>query len=71
MAAASKVFESAAEALHDLRDGISLAVGGFGLCGNPEACIAAVAASGAKGLTIVSNNCGNQGKGLAILLKQR
>ncbi len=71
MAAVSKVFESAAEALHDLRDGISLAVGGFGLCGNPEACIAAVAASGAKGLTIVSNNCGNQGKGLAILLKQR
>ncbi len=71
MAAASKVFESAADALHDLRDGISLAVGGFGLCGNPEACIAAVAASGAQGLTIVSNNCGNQGKGLAILLKQR
>lgn len=69
--AASKIFASAAEALHDLRDGVSLAVGGFGLCGNPEACIAAVARSGAKRLTIVSNNCGNQGKGLAILLQQR
>jgi len=69
--AASKIFASAAEALHDLRDGVSLAVGGFGLCGNPEACIAAVASSGVKRLTIVSNNCGNQGKGLAILLQQR
>ncbi|MEZ4383450.1 MAG: CoA transferase subunit A [Nannocystaceae bacterium] len=71
MAPASKIFESAAAALHDLRDGASIAVGGFGLCGNAEACIAAIAASGAKGLTIVSNNCGNQGMGLAILLKQR
>jgi hypothetical protein len=53
------------------RDGASIAVGGFGLCGNPEACIAAIAASGARGLTIVSNNCGNQGQGLAILLQQR
>jgi len=66
-----KVRASAAQALEDLSDGASVAVGGFGLCGNPEACIAAVAASGAKGLTIMSNNCGNQGRGLAILLKQR
>lgn len=71
MAPANKVFPGAAAALHDLRDGASIAVGGFGLCGNAEACIAAIAASGARGLTIVSNNCGNQGKGLAILLKQR
>lgn len=71
MAAPSKVFASAAQALHDLHDGASIAVGGFGLCGNPEACIAAVAASGHGRLTIVSNNCGNQGMGLAILLKQR
>lgn len=69
--ARSKVFPSAAEALFDLRDGVSIAVGGFGLCGNPEACIRAVAAAGVRGLTIVSNNCGNQGQGLAILLKQR
>ena len=71
MATVSKLFPSAAAALHDLGDGASIAVGGFGLCGNPEACIQAIAASGARGLTIVSNNCGNQGMGLAILLKQR
>ncbi|MCA9693280.1 MAG: CoA transferase subunit A [Myxococcales bacterium] len=71
MGAPSKVFESAAAALHDLRDGAAIAVGGFGLCGNPEACIAAIAACGARRLTIISNNCGNQGKGLAILLQQR
>jgi len=67
----SKLYQSAAAALHDLADGATIAVGGFGLCGNPEACIAAIAASGARGLTIVSNNCGNQGQGLAILLQQR
>ena len=67
----SKLFASAAAALHDLADEASIAVGGFGLCGNPEACIAAIAASGARRLTIVSNNCGNQGQGLAILLQQR
>ncbi len=66
-----KVMDSAAAALSDLHDGASIAVGGFGLVGNPEACIAAVAASGKKALTIVSNNCGNQGKGLAVLLQQR
>ncbi|MCA9717801.1 MAG: CoA transferase subunit A, partial [Myxococcales bacterium] len=70
-APASRVFASAADALHDLRDGASIAVGGFGLCGNPEACIKAIAAAGARGLTIVSNNCGNQGKGLAVLLQRR
>jgi 3-oxoacid CoA-transferase subunit A len=67
----SKLYQSAAAALHDLADGATIAVGGFGLCGNPEACIAAIAASGARGLTIVSNNCGNQGQGLAILLQRR
>ena len=70
-AARSKVFPGAAEALHDLHDGAQIAVGGFGLCGNPEALIKAIAASGRRDLTIVSNNCGNQGMGLAILLKQR
>jgi 3-oxoacid CoA-transferase subunit A len=67
----SKLYNSAAEALHDLADGASIAVGGFGLCGNPEACIAAIAARGVRALTIVSNNCGNQGQGLAVLLQQR
>ena len=45
--------------------------GGFGLCGNAEACIDAIARSGVKNLTIISNNCGNQGQGLAVLLKNR
>jgi 3-oxoacid CoA-transferase subunit A len=69
--AGTKVFSSVEAALHDLGDGATIAVGGFGLCGNPEACIRAIAAKGARGLTIISNNCGNQGQGLAILLKQR
>jgi 3-oxoacid CoA-transferase subunit A len=68
---ASKVFESAAAALFDVEDGASVAVGGFGLVGNPEALIVALAARGPKRLTIMSNNCGNQGRGLAILLQQR
>ncbi|PRP94744.1 Succinyl-CoA:3-ketoacid coenzyme A transferase subunit A [Enhygromyxa salina] len=68
---ASKIYESAEAALFDLGEGASVAVGGFGLVGNPEALIGAVAASGARGLTIMSNNCGNQGRGLAILLQQR
>ena len=45
--------------------------GGFGLCGNAESCIEAIAASGVKNLTIISNNCGNQGQGLAVLLQNR
>jgi len=69
--AVDKVVASPAEALTDLHDGAGIAVGGFGLVGNPEACIAAVAASGRTGLTIMSNNCGNQGQGLAVLLQNR
>jgi 3-oxoacid CoA-transferase subunit A len=68
---ASKLFETPEAALFDLHDGASITVGGFGLVGNPEALIEAVAAIGCKNLTIISNNCGNQGRGLAILLKQR
>jgi 3-oxoacid CoA-transferase subunit A len=68
---ASKVFESAAAALFDVEDGAAIAVGGFGLVGNPEALIVALAARRTKQLTIMSNNCGNQGRGLAILLQQR
>ncbi len=67
----TKLYPSAEAALFDLRDGAAIAVGGFGLCGNPEACIKAIAARGPRGLTIISNNCGNQGQGLAILLQQR
>lgn len=66
-----KVCPSVAEALFDLEDGASIMVGGFGLSGNPEACIKAIAAAGQRGLTIISNNCGNQGMGLAVLLQNR
>jgi 3-oxoacid CoA-transferase subunit A len=68
--APSKLFPDAASALADLFDGARVAVGGFGLVGNPEACIQAIAASGRTGLTIISNNCGNQGRGLAVLLQR-
>jgi len=68
----NKVYSSAAEALHDvLRSGQVLAVGGFGLCGIPEALIMAVRDSGVKNLTCVSNNAGVDGKGLGLLLESR
>src|SRR5262252_4541572 len=68
----NKVRATVEEALSDLlRDGISIMSGGFGLSGNPEACIEAIARRGVKDLTIISNNCGNQGQGLAVLLKNR
>lgn len=66
-----KLRADAAAALLDLEDGESVMVGGFGLCGNPEHLIRAVAMSGRKRLTIISNNCGNQGQGLAVLLQNR
>jgi len=66
----NKVFASAAEALSGLvRDGQLLAVGGFGLCGIPEALIAALRDSGVKDLTVISNNAGVDGFGLGQLLE--
>ncbi|MCB9567776.1 MAG: CoA transferase subunit A [Myxococcales bacterium] len=64
----NKTFASAAEAIHDLVDGATLMVGGFGLCGNPENLIKAVHARGARDLDIISNNCGIDGVGLGLLL---
>lgn len=64
-----KVRASAREALADLGDGARIMVGGFGLCGNAEALITAVLDTGARDLTIISNNAGNLGKGLAVWLK--
>ncbi len=61
---------SPGEAIDDLlRDHMTLAVGGFGLCGIPSALIEAVRDSGVTGLTIVSNNMGVDGKGLGLLLE--
>ena len=67
-----KVYPSAAKALEGIvRDGQLLAVGGFGLCGIPEALIAALRDSGAKNLTVISNNAGVDGFGLGLLLETR
>ena len=67
-----KRFASATEALQGVvADGQTLAVGGFGLCGIPEALIAALRDSGVKGLTVISNNAGVDGFGLGQLLETR
>ena len=63
-----KVVASAAEAVADIPDGASIAVGGFGLSGIPWVTIAALLEQGASGLTVVSNNCGVDGAGLGVLL---
>ncbi len=67
----NKVVDNAETALTDLFDGATIMSGGFGLSGNAENCIDAIAASGKRDFTIISNNCGNQGQGLAVLLKRR
>jgi 3-oxoacid CoA-transferase subunit A len=67
---ASKVYGSAAEAVADIADGATLAVGGFGLCGIPDQLIDAVAQSSATNLEVFSNNCGVDGIGLGVLLAQ-
>jgi 3-oxoacid CoA-transferase subunit A len=66
---AHKVVDSVAEALAPVRDGMTILVGGFGLSGNPEALIRGVVERGVRDLTVVSNNCGNLGKGLAQWLR--
>ena len=67
-----KVYASAAEALAGVvKDGQMIAVGGFGLCGIPEALIAALRDSGVKDLTCISNNAGVDGFGLGQLLNTR
>ncbi|MEM9456035.1 MAG: CoA transferase subunit A [Myxococcota bacterium] len=63
-----KTYPSADAAIEDMSDGITLASGGFGLCGNPENLIAAIHRKGIKELRVVSNNCGIDDKGLGILL---
>jgi 3-oxoacid CoA-transferase subunit A len=68
----SKIFPSAAAALADVvKDGQMIAVGGFGLCGIPEALIAALRDSGVRNLTCISNNAGVDGFGLGLLLATR
>jgi 3-oxoacid CoA-transferase subunit A len=68
----NKIYPSAAAALQGIvRDGQLLAVGGFGLCGIPEALIDALRDTGAKDLTVISNNAGVDGFGLGKLLETR
>jgi 3-oxoacid CoA-transferase subunit A len=67
-----KVYPDAASALAGLlRDGMTIAAGGFGLCGIPEYLIEALRDSGVSGLTVVSNNAGVDGFGLGLLLQTR
>ena len=68
----NKIYPSASAALADIvRDGQTLAVGGFGLCGIPEALIAALRDTGVQQLTCISNNAGVDGFGLGLLLESR
>ena len=67
-----KIYDNADAALEGvLKDGMSIAAGGFGLCGIPELLIAAIHKAGVKNLTIASNNCGVDGFGLGILLDSK
>jgi 3-oxoacid CoA-transferase subunit A len=68
----NKLYDSAEVALDGLLyDRMTLAVGGFGLCGTPESLIAALCASGVTDLTIASNNIGTDDFGLGLLLKNK
>ena len=68
----NKIFENAFEALKDInKDGQQILAGGFGLCGIPENCIAALRELGKKDLTFVSNNAGVDDFGLGLLLQSK
>ena len=65
-----KVFKDAHAALHDIKSGMTLMSGGFGLCGIAENCIDALTTIDVKDLTVISNNIGNSGRGLVKILVQ-
>jgi len=67
----NKVVSSADEAIHDIGDGATIMIGGFGLCGIPENTIMALRKKGCKNLTCISNNAGVDDFGLGLLLKTR
>lgn len=67
----NKVVANATVAIEGIQDDMTLMLGGFGLCGIPENCIAALVASGVKGLTCISNNAGVDDFGIGLMLKQR
>ena len=67
----NRVVKNVDEAIADIKDGMTLMVGGFGLCGIPENCIAALVRKGTKNLTCISNNAGVDDFGIGLMLKQR
>lgn len=67
----NKVVSGADEAIKDINDGATLMVGGFGLCGIPENCIAALVKNGTKELTCISNNAGVDDFGIGLMLQTR
>lgn len=67
----NKVYENAGQAVADISDGDVLMLGGFGLCGIPENCIAALVKKGTKNLTCISNNAGVDDFGIGLMLKQK
>lgn len=67
----NKVVANADVAVADIPDGATLMLGGFGLCGIPENCIAALLKTGVKNLTCISNNAGVDDFGIGLMLKKR
>jgi len=67
----NKKVKNATEAVADVFDGATLAIGGFGLCGIPENCIAALVEKGVKNLTCISNNAGVDDFGIGLMLQKR
>lgn len=67
----NRVVKNAEQALNDVKDGMTLMVGGFGLCGIPENCIAELVKKGTKNLTCISNNAGVDDFGLGLLLQTK
>src|SRR5215211_2549820 len=67
----NKVFTSADEAIRDIKNGDVLMLGGFGLCGIPEHCIAALVRKGVNQLTCISNNAGVDDFGIGLMLRQK
>ncbi len=67
----NKLVKDAAEAIKDIEDGSVIMLGGFGLCGIPENCIAALVKKGVKNLTCISNNAGVDDFGIGLMLKTR
>jgi len=67
----NKIVSGADEAIHDIRNGATIMLGGFGLCGIPENCIDALKRKGCTDLTCISNNAGVDDFGLGLLLKTR